>query len=59
MNNSSYQTVNCEVLEGQNKLGYVVELRFTEIQDKETARKFFKLCESFYKTYTEEMKDGE
>jgi len=50
-------TVVCEVLLGQNELGYVVELRFTEIKTKKDADNFYKLCEAFYKMFTAEMDD--
>ena len=55
---SSYPTVICEVLQGKNKLGWVVELRFTELETKKDADKFYKLCEKFYKMFTAEMDDS-
>jgi hypothetical protein len=49
------ENVLCEVLQGTNKKGWIVELKFSEIKTKDYADMLYKLCKSFYKHYTNEI----
>ena len=51
--------VKCEVLTGKNALGWTVELRLSEIQNKEHADEYFKLFEKMYKTITLSLDSSE
>jgi len=60
LSDSSYPRVKpedvlCEVLQGTNKKGWTVVLQFSEIKTKDYADMLYKLCESFYKHYTDEI----
>ena len=54
MSDSSRQTEKTkaffEVLEGKNSKGWTVELKASEIKDKETSEYLFHLFEKIYKT---------
>lgn len=44
--------ITCEVLQGQNAKGWVVELKISEIPNKEIADEYYQFFKKFYKSIT-------